>query len=153
MSSQRSFMAKKRKSYWSISEIGAIRQLLGDTCIAFDQTNTFYGGFGIFEDVSSLPSSLSGGNKMMPQDIMRNSLGNASWQSSGSKRLNNPAETHRNTHTHQIYTKPQDSFLKPVYLYTRLFDRRLIGPEIIQYVYRYVHVYTHTHSDMVHSHI
>ena len=44
----------------------------------FDQKNTVYSGFWILEVVSPLPLGLSGGDKMMPQGIIRNSLGDAS---------------------------------------------------------------------------
>ena len=44
----------------------------------FDQEITPYGGLRILEAVSSLPLCLSGGDQMMPQDIIRNSLGDAS---------------------------------------------------------------------------
>ena len=51
----------------------------------FDSKNTVYGGFGILEAVSSLPLCLSGGDQMMPQGIIRNSLGDASRHHQGVK--------------------------------------------------------------------
>ena len=51
----------------------------------FDQKNTVYGGLGILEAVSSLPLCLSGGDQMMPQGIIRNSLGDASRHHQGVK--------------------------------------------------------------------
>ena len=51
----------------------------------FDQTNTVYGGLGILEAVSPLPLCLSGGDQMMPQGIIRNSLGDASIHHQGVK--------------------------------------------------------------------
>ena len=44
----------------------------------FNKKNTVYGDFGLIEAVSSLPLCLSGGDQMMPQGIIRNSLGDAS---------------------------------------------------------------------------
>ena len=46
----------------------------------FDKKNTIFDSFGILKAVSALPLPLclSGGDQMMPQGIIRNSLGNAS---------------------------------------------------------------------------
>ena len=41
------------------------------------QKNTPYGGLGILKAVSPLPLCLSGGDQMMPQGIIQNSLGDA----------------------------------------------------------------------------
>ena len=54
----------------------------------FDQKNTLYGDLGIIEVVSSLPLCLSGGDQMMPQGIIRNSLGDASRHHQGVKGFN-----------------------------------------------------------------
>ena len=51
----------------------------------FDQKNTIYGGLGIIEGVSSLSLGLSGGDQMMPQGIIWNSLGDASRHHEGVK--------------------------------------------------------------------
>ena len=55
----------------------------------FDPKHTVYGGFGILEAVSSLPLGLSGGDQMMPQDIIR--TGWCLKASSGSKGLSHIA--------------------------------------------------------------
>ena len=51
----------------------------------FDQYNRLYGSLGILEAISSLPMCLSGGDQMMPQVIIRNSLGDASRHHQGVK--------------------------------------------------------------------
>ena len=53
----------------------------------FDKKNTPYGGFGILEAVSSLPLCISGGDQMMPQGIILDSLGDASKHHQGVKTL------------------------------------------------------------------
>ena len=47
--------------------------------------NALCGGFGILKDISSLPLCLTGGEQMMPQGIIRNSLGDASRHHQGVK--------------------------------------------------------------------
>ena len=51
----------------------------------FDQKNTVHGGMMLLEAVSSLPLCLAGGYQMMPQGIIRNSLGDASRHHQGVK--------------------------------------------------------------------
>ena len=45
-------------------------------------------GLGILEAISPLPLCLSGGDQMMPQGIIRNSLGDASRHHQGVKGFN-----------------------------------------------------------------
>ena len=45
--------------------------------------NTPYGNLGILEAISPLPLCLSGGDQMMPQGIIPNSLGDASRHHQG----------------------------------------------------------------------
>ena len=54
----------------------------------FDYKNIVYDGLRILEAVSSLPLCLSGGDQMMPQGIIRNSLGDASRHHQGVKGFN-----------------------------------------------------------------
>ena len=48
----------------------------------------YFCGFGLLEAVSSLPLCLSGGDQMMPQGIIRNSLGDALGHHQGVSSIN-----------------------------------------------------------------